>query len=120
MTTLHVEQINRDEHLTLLRLGFRKGQLNILLGSGIEPSPAYVLELHDMLSFWHNPTINAPVSISLEDGCGSFGWWLPSGFQCKQLRIAARSNVSQAILLALAKSVICRIANGPVDLNFPG
>jgi hypothetical protein len=118
-----LEDIAREHDLVLVQMGARglANEMRLLLAPRDGRDPLFVIELQGVLSFYHRATLAAAVDIT-RDTPGSFGWWLSDHARRKgvtQLELREKGTFD-AVLIALARSVLFQHYRGAEDRNFPG
>jgi hypothetical protein len=92
--------------------------VRIVLAFPGSDSPAFVVELAEVASFYDRLQRGVEVRISDRPEHGSFGWWLPPGVVYHSLEVRGVGE-SAGFFLGLAREVRFREATG-ADLNWPG
>ena len=118
-----LRKIPGDQDLTASRIGFRDGQMRIVLSGRSSGTPRYTILLQGLRCFFDHGVVNGrPLVASWERGVGSFGWWLPRREMEEhfELHLTSREDATRNWFRAIARDMTCRPFIAEEDLNYPG
>jgi hypothetical protein len=114
-----LETIAEQRELVVLRIGFREGELRLMLAGNPNDRAEFVIQLEQVASFFDSFPRGVAVRVMNHPSQGSFGWWLGPNETYNQLELRPKTAETAGLFLALTKRVVYRTCRGQ-DLNWPG
>jgi hypothetical protein len=118
-----VEVASHLADLWPFHIGYRDGQMRIILREVGSDSPGYALELHGLVAFFGREFLHdTVVVVSCHDGVGSFGWNMSAAerSQSQEIYLSRKDDPTKNLFRAIARDVVQRKCESREEWNFPG
>lgn len=120
--TVNLEEISREVDIAAHRLGFRDGEMRILLNEIRTGEISYAICLKEIYAYFYSAPQDEPVTVRCSGDVGSFGWRLTSyeRKRYKELFLQSKYDRTRVWCRVIAASVEYRSCVEIGDRNWPG